>query len=53
MVRSYYAVQEKNNRTEYIFNGVADQTCVRALFPHLGNVPCWYLRRHPEKQITI
>jgi len=52
-VRSYYAVQEKNNRTEYIFKGTEDQTCVHALFAHLGYAPCWYLSRHPEKQITI
>ena len=52
-VRSYYAVQEKNNKTEYVFKSLEDQTCVHSLFPHLGCPPCWYLNRHLEKQITI
>lgn len=52
-VRSYYAVQEKNNRTEYVFKNQENQTCVHALFSHLGYAPCWYLSRHTEKQITI
>jgi len=26
---------------------------VRSLFPHFGNPPCWYLRKHTEKQIDI
>jgi hypothetical protein len=52
-VSSYYAVQEKNNKTEYIFNNQENQTCVHALFPHFGYTPCWYLSRHAEKQITI
>jgi hypothetical protein len=52
-VSSYYAVQEKNNKTEYIFNNQENQTCIHSLFPHLGYAPCWYLNRHAEKQITI
>jgi hypothetical protein len=52
-VSSYYAVQEKNNKTEYIFNNQENQTCVHSLFHHLEYTPCWYLSRHAEKQITI
>ncbi len=52
-VSSYYAVGEKNNKTEYIFKDREDQTCVRSIFSHLGYLPCWYLNRHTEKQITI
>jgi hypothetical protein len=52
-VSSYYAVQEKNNKTEYIFKDEENQTCVHSLFPHLGYTPCWYLTRHTMKQITI
>jgi hypothetical protein len=50
-VRRYYAIQEKANRVEYIFDKEANQTCVRALFPHLGFPPCWYLSRHPEQRV--
>jgi hypothetical protein len=52
-VRRYYAIQQKANRVEYVFNGEQNQTCVKALFPHLGSQPCWYLSRHAEQRIDI
>lgn len=52
-VRQYYAITEKNNRTEYVFGSTVDQPCVNSLFGHQGLQPCWYLRRHPEQQIKI
>jgi len=51
MVRRYYAIQEKANRVEYIFDKDEAQTCVRSLFPHLGYKPCWYLSRHAEQRV--
>ena len=52
-VRQYYAITEKNNRTEYVFGSTVNQPCVNSLFSHQGVQPCWYLRRHPEQQIKI
>lgn len=52
-VRVYYAVQEKNNRTEYMYKDTEQQNCVQALFPHSGLNPCWYLKRHAEVTIGI
>ena len=52
-VSQYYAIQEKNGRTEYVFGSTQDQTCVNSLFSHQGLRPCWYLRRHPEQQVQI
>jgi hypothetical protein len=52
-VRQYYAINEKNNRTEYVFGSTQDQPCVNSLFSHQGLQPCWYLRRHPEQKVTI
>ena len=52
-VRQYYAITEKNNRTEYVFGSTVNQPCVDSLFSHQGLRPCWYLRRHPEQQIKI
>lgn len=52
-VHQYYAINEKNNRTEYVFGSEQDQPCVNSLFGHQGLQPCWYLRRHPEQQIKI
>ena len=52
-VRQYYAIQEKNGRTEYVFGSMQNQTCVNSLFSHHGLQPCWYLRRHPEQRVQI
>ena len=52
-VRQYYAIQEKNNRTEYVFGSAVEQPCVNSLFGHQGLRPCWYLRRHQEQQVQI
>lgn len=52
-VSSYDAVKQKNGKTEFIFNPPEQQTCVHALFPHSGFVPCWYLRRHTEPRTDI
>jgi hypothetical protein len=47
-VQSYYAVSQKNGKTEYLFDPPQPQTCVHALFSHAGYAPCWYLNRHHE-----
>jgi hypothetical protein len=52
-VNSYDAVQQKNGKTEFLFNPPVTQTCVHALFPHAGFVPCWYLQRHTEPRTDI
>ena len=56
-VQITYAISEKStpgiNKTEYSSTGPQDQTCVNSLFPHQDYTPCWYLRRHPEKQIKV
>ena len=50
-VTSYDAIPQKSGKTEFIFHSPQPQTCVNALFPHAGYVPCWYLQRHTE-QVT-
>lgn len=52
-VRSYYAIQEKNNRTEFMFGDATAQTCVHSLFPHMKYPPCWYLTRHADQRIDM
>ena len=51
VVERYDAIPEKNNKTEFAFEPPVNQPCVRALFPHQGYQPCWYLRRHSEQRI--
>jgi hypothetical protein len=52
-VTSYDAIPQKSGKTQFIFNAPEAQTCVHALFPHQGYVPCWYLQRHTEQQINM
>jgi hypothetical protein len=52
-VDHYYAVLQKNGKTTFIFDPPGPQTCVHALFPHAGVLPCWYLSRHPEQRTNI
>lgn len=52
-VNHYYAVLQKNGKTQFIFDPPQDQTCVHALFPHAEFLPCWYLIRHPDQRTDI
>ena len=52
-VNHYYAVLQKNGKTQFIFDPPQPQTCVNALFPHAGWLPCWYLTRHPDQRTDI
>jgi len=53
VVSHYYAVLQKNGKTQFIFDPPQAETCVNALFPHAGSPPCWYLSRHPEQRTNI
>jgi hypothetical protein len=52
-IQPYYAIHEKNGRTEYDFAQPQSQVCVRSLFPHFGYSPCWYVKRHSDPRIDI
>jgi hypothetical protein len=52
-VTTYFASSLKNGHTEYDFQQPQNETCVNALYPHMGMQPCWYLRRHPERRIDL
>lgn len=52
-VRPYYAVPRKDHKIEFMFQDPEDDTCVNSLFPHLGDSPCWYLRRNTDKRIDL
>ena len=53
VVRNYYAVAQKNGKTEFLFYPPAPWTCVNSLFPHADYPPCWYLKRHTEQRTDI
>lgn len=52
-VNHYYAILQKNGKTQLIFDPPQSETCVHALFPHDGSQPCWYLTRHPDQRTNI
>jgi hypothetical protein len=52
-IQPYYAIHQKNGKTEYDFAPPENQVCVCSLFPHFGYSPCWYVKRHTEKRIDI
>ena len=52
-VSHYYAVLQKNGKTQFIFEPPGPESCVHALFPHSDALPCWYLSRHPERRTDI
>ena len=53
VVSHYYAVLQKNGKTQFTFDPPQPENCVNSLFPHSGLSPCWYLRRHPEQRTEI
>jgi hypothetical protein len=52
-VRRFYAVKLKNRQTSYMFDDPKPMDCVNGLFPHSGDNPCWYTRRHTTVRINI
>jgi hypothetical protein len=53
IVNHYTAVLQKNGKTTLTFDPPQPWTCVNALFPHQGSLPCWYLSRHPDQRTDI
>ena len=52
-IQKYYAVRQKNRKTEYYFLDPENRQCVHSLFPHLGFSPCWYVSRKTKEQIDM
>lgn len=47
-----YAAENHFHQIEYSVGTPVMQTCIDALMPHFGYVPCWYLRRHTIQHIV-
>jgi hypothetical protein len=52
-IHPYYAVPQKNGKTEIIMQDPETNACVQSLLPHLGLDPCWYLNKHKQKRIDM
>ena len=45
-VQQFLATPLKGQKEEFDYLGVADETCVRSIFPHASYDPCWWMKRH-------
>jgi len=52
IVQRSYVIPMKDGKTQYAFDPPAPQECVNSLFPHFGDLPCWYLNRHTRQQVN-
>ena len=52
-IHPYYAVPQKNGRTEFLFDEPRTEQCVHSLFPHFGDSPCWYASRRTQRRIDL
>ena len=52
-IKRYYAIPQKDGKTEFVFAAPENQACVQSLLPHLGYNPCWYVNRHKRKRIDV
>jgi hypothetical protein len=52
-VDRYYAIPQKDGKTEFVSAGSETQACVQSLLPPVGYMPCWYVNRHRQKRINM
>lgn len=52
-VQPYYAVPQKDGKTEFILADPESVSCVHSLFPHMGDQPCWYLSGKKQQRINM
>ena len=52
-VQRYYAVPQKNRKTEFYFDQPETLPCTHSLFPHFGYSPCWYLNRKKVSRVNV
>src|SRR5271163_3871368 len=48
-VSQYLATPLKGQKEEYDYLGNVDQPCVKSLFPHNSDLPCWWLEHHKNQ----
>jgi hypothetical protein len=51
-VQPYLAIHLKNKKTEFDFDVPTEtQSCVVSFAPHMGYLPCWYLKKRTVQRI--
>ncbi len=52
-VQPYYAVPQKDGKTEILMQDPEVDTCVQSLLPHMGQPTCWQLNKNKSKRIDM
>jgi hypothetical protein len=50
-VTAYVAAPMKNGSVQLFYGHPQQFACIRAIFPHAGYSPCWYVSETPVKMI--
>ena len=48
-----YATPLKASKIDFSSGGIQDVECVRSLFPHFSDSPCWYAAKQKTKRIDL
>jgi hypothetical protein len=51
-VEQFLRTPLKGQKEEFDYMGTVAQPCVRALFPHSSQTPCWWLERHKIQWVS-
>jgi hypothetical protein len=51
-VQQFLRTPLKGQKEEFDYMGTVDQPCVRSLFPHSAETPCWWLERHKTRWVS-
>ena len=52
-INNFYAVPQKDGKTDFEPGEPTTVTCVNSMFPHMGYSPCWWVKRHRNQQINL
>ncbi|MDR3701370.1 MAG: hypothetical protein P4L56_17110 [Candidatus Sulfopaludibacter sp.] len=52
-VQPYYAVPQKDGKTEFMMLDPEVDSCVQSVLPHLGHPTCWQLNKQKNKRIDM
>jgi hypothetical protein len=47
VTRTELKATQKDKKVEFYYLPPEDTECVRSIFPHFGEYPCWWLVGHP------
>ena len=51
-VQQFLRTPLKGQKEEFDYMGTLDQPCVRSIFPHNSESPCWWLQRHKIRWVS-